>query len=190
MLRVTILYEDSIGVGIKEFGPHNLVTQCIADQLGRSAWELRKHVFAETKNGVDKLLAALRRDMENYASRVSRVFAVVDGDDVREHLKLKPSACRTLIVTKIKACPSPHLLDVVLLERNIETVLSALRTLSPSLVPGPDWTLAIEKKKLMKRDLILNRVAMNPAHIELRARLLEAVPSFARLVTRVAKDIA
>lgn len=190
MVLVTILYEDSVGAHLKEFGPHNLVVQCVADKLGGDVWRLHRQLIPEPKNGVNKLLDALRKDMNKLARGDSRVFALIDADDVRERLQLPQTACRTLVVAQIKRCPSADRLDVVLLEKNLESLLVALRELQPTLATAEDWNRALAHKKHNERDLILNRIAKNPAHGALRVELLRTVPSFDRLVTRVAKLLA
>jgi len=84
-------------------------------------------------------------------------------------------------------CPSAARLDVVLLEKNLETLLHSLRALQPDLASLDGWDRALTQKEPNERDLILNKVALNPAHTTLRAELLTRVPSFNRLVSRVAK---
>jgi hypothetical protein len=188
MARVTILYEDSAGTNVKQFGPHSLLVACVADQKRTDFWTVNKRLIAEPKNGVNKLLDALREDMNRYARGGGWVFALIDRDDVHDHLepKLAPNACRTSIIERIKRCPSADRLDVVLLEKNLETILQSLRELQPELAGPENWNRAISQKDINERDRILNNVALNSARGTLRAELLARVPSFARLVSRVA----
>ena len=72
---------------------------------------------------------------------------------------------------------------MVLLEDNIETVLSAIAEVDPALAPPATLAKALAKD-LNSRDLILGKAA-SPAARTTRDRVAEKVPSLAYLIGKV-----
>lgn len=173
---ITVLYEDAPAAGARpnNYAPHQLLQQCVADRLGRSGyWELAS-VTAIPCRGRDKLVAKLRDDRIYNAGPV---VAVLDHDKVRDADPGLRGACRTQILGWLRApgrCPSPQRLTPVLLQENLETVLTAAIGLQPSK-PSP-----------LQRDLLLQPViAPGPEGWRRRQALLADVPSFAYLVGKL-----
>jgi hypothetical protein len=190
---ITILYEDSSKGKPKNFGPHMLVKQCICDLLNREPWELKldDKLVSWPMNGNDKLRQECRKNMDRFAARGGTAFAVYDADKIRAHIKLPPTACKQQVVSTLKdGCGSVERLEVVLIERNMESVLEALRHGSPSLVPEVAWEAAVAQKQLLERDRIFNVAALpEPTSRRARDQLVEHLPSFKRLVTHIARRL-
>jgi hypothetical protein len=168
---VPILYEDERS-DIKQFGLHELIVSCIADERGQDWWELREHFDAVPLKGDSKLLAACQ-DVSEMPD--SLIFAIFDSDKL--HHRLFESGKPThddLFAELRRRCPDPRL-NVFLLDQNTETVVDAAADCLG--VPRPD------KDKLF-RDRILNRVATGARQI--RDCIREAVPSFDHCVRQIA----
>jgi hypothetical protein len=111
---------------------------------------------------------------------------VYDADKVRELIKLPFNACKTQVRGKLlEECPWGDRLRVVFLERNLETVLDALRGCDRSISSEEQWAKAIDRKDLGARDIILKAAAAPPARA-LRECVLREVPSLAYLVQNLA----
>jgi len=157
-----ILYEDQRGKE-KEFGLHNLVVACVADDLGKDVFTLCRAFEAHPTKGVSNLLRSCRQDVHRLGARGQRVFALIDADKIREQLRhegVPASADDDAVVRAIKAegrCVAPDQLEVVLLKENTETVIQAAKLCDKEL---PD--AAVEqalRKDVNARDRILNNVA-------------------------------
>jgi hypothetical protein len=191
MPRVMILYEDSRAGGSKKnFGPHALVKQCLCDRLGVDPWTLPEgDLQANPRGGKEEVLKTCREDLADLVARRELVIAVYDSDHARELVpEVPPEACRRVLAEALKTgCDPAGKLSITLLERNVETVLDALRALEPSLATAEEWEKAIRHKKPMQRDEILARAAKPaPPSRMLRERLLQKVPSLAYLVDKLA----
>jgi hypothetical protein len=192
MLRVTILYEDSRDLKTKGFGLHALIKQCVCDVLGKSSWDIPdSELDGNPKNGVSKLRDECRRNMRRFAARSGVAFAVYDDDKIREEIGLPPIACKRDVVKELKdGCDSPDKLHVVLLQRNTESVLHALREIATSLATDSDWDEAINRKRTAQRDAIFNAAASpEPSRCLIRKNLRAMVPSFDRLIMHVARAL-
>lgn len=98
-------------------------------------------------------------------------IVVADDDQVRRHLNLAKTACKSKVVHAIREkAPEPSRIDVVLLERNLETVISTI---------DPSWQ-GKGKPTPEERDNVLCRAGWDGQ--EAREQLLREVPSFKRLV--------
>lgn len=72
----------------------------------------------------------------------------------------------------------------MLLERNIETVVEAVRACAPAIAPEEVWQQAVERKNLNARDIVLKRAA-SPPERALRDCILRRVPSLAYLIDKL-----
>jgi len=186
MRKISILYEDSAANGgVHNYGPHVLVQQCVGDRLGKSHWELKDSLAAMPKNGVSNVRVECRR----IASRIARggglVVAVYDADKIRREIVRPATACKVEVKEVLKKeCSWPDQLCIVLLERNIETVVEAVRTCEPTLVPEDIWVQAIKRKNLNARDIVLTHAASPPKRA-LRDQVLAIVPSLGYLVHKL-----
>ncbi len=184
MRPVTILYEDTVGGPIKDYGPHNFVVQSAGDQLGKNRWEM-SHVTAVPLNGNSNVREACKRERSRFERSGARVIAVYDSDQIGGLIKLAQPWCKLRIRSMLlEQCPWRANLTVVLLERNIETLLEAICSPDPSIVPEELKNKAIHHKKLDARDAILNR-ASQPAARGVRDAVRSIVPSFDYLIHKV-----
>lgn len=178
---VVVLYENHRDQA-RNFGLHELVLACVQDRLGERAgtrFALREAVPGIPRNGNAKLQKSCQRDLPRIARGGARVVAVFDDDRVRRLLGLPADAPGAEVVRHLKGeCPLPEALSVVLLRRNLETVLRAAGRCAQ--VDGAFLAEALGKN-LEARDAILNRVAWSdpPA---VRACILAEVPDLAQLV--------
>jgi hypothetical protein len=188
---VYILYEDSRAGDRPEYGPHDLVVQCVCDRLGCMPWQLRPKLEARPLNSNSKVREHCRgRLFDRLVCSGGVVVAVYDDDKIR-HIVNLPRAlvniCKQQIVPELKKdCPRPGLLQVVLLHRNIETLIGVVADLAPAgKFPEHILALAIEKKDRNQRDRIL-KFAAGHERRHIREEILRHMPSFAYLVEKIA----
>jgi hypothetical protein len=178
---VVVLYEDQRGMR-PGFGPHELLVRLVADRLPRSdLWRLARGIREHPTRGNAKLLEKVR-DPDRVAPGGEVVVAVLDDDHVRTLLSLDQSACKSVVLGAIrKPCSSPGRLRIVLLERNVESILEALRPHAGAMGLPPDsFDRAVRRKDINARDRVL-REASRQEHRLVRDALLVAMPSLRRL---------
>jgi hypothetical protein len=184
---VTVLYEDSAADGVvSNYGLHVFVRQCVGDELGVDGWRL-SHLEGNPRRGSARIREDCRRNPPRFVRDGRPAFAVYDADRLPALLDLPASACKpALKAVLLDECPWRGQLRVVVLERNLETVLRVLRECDPQLADEPTWTRAIERKFLADRDVIFSRAARStPARRLLRACARERMPSLDYLVRRL-----
>lgn len=175
---ITVLYEDQLAAGPTNYGPHVLVLACAADALGGDRWSLRQRVDGIPKKGDAKL----RREIAENAGRLVRqgpLLVLFDSDRIRRCYDLDSAACRRSVLDKI-AREAGVPLRAVLLEQNMEDVIAACCQALHRPVPAKKPTPA-------ERDAVLHAAAA--ADRRVRDEILEAVPSFARLVRLVTHEL-
>lgn len=178
---VTVLWEDQRGVEARGFGPHDLLLACVADELGIDYKRLRDQVTSSPKKGVSKVRTELQRNFRRLANS-GPVIAVVDRDKVIDLWKhsMPPSDCMSGITARFRKDAAGDY-DLIFLVRNMETLIEAvcraMRQDTPSRKPTPD-----------QRDRILRRAVWGGTP-EVRAAIRRDCPSFARIVTRVARAL-
>lgn len=189
---VNVLYEDARSRVAKEFGPHVFVCACVADRLSQPcyAWDVEKRVGCVPRNGVTNVRKTLIMDFESYRAGGTEVVAVVDGDEVRPHLKLPADACRTQVVAAMKSgvLGADTGLEVVILEQNLETLLALAAALENFPYRDAART-AVERKQHADRDLALMKLAHSVGP-DVRSDLLRQMPSADRLVAAVTRVVA
>ncbi|MCX6359345.1 MAG: hypothetical protein NT029_06055 [Armatimonadetes bacterium] len=173
----TVFYEDQLGIAVKDFGPHTLLLQCLADRTGGAYFDLGREVVAVPKKGNNKLLACLRGEDCRRAIHRGPACAVFDEDKVRKMLALPATACKSAALAALRE-GAEEPLAIILLERNVETLVRAC--LEALCEPAPP-----DLHKHEVRDRALNRLACGGSPDQ-RRRVLVACPSFARLVNAVA----
>ncbi|WP_437682866.1 hypothetical protein [Sorangium sp. So ce131] len=155
-----MLYEDQRGPE-KEFGLHNLVVACVADDAGEDFFALRRKLDGRPMKGVQNLLRSCRRDIRRLSSKGQQVFAIIDNDAIRHQLKhegVAEDAEDAAVVRVIKEkCDAPERLHVFLLKENTETVVEAAEHCDKGL-PRSLVTQALQKD-VNARDAIFNRIA-------------------------------
>lgn len=182
-----ILYEDRRGPQ-REFGLHNLVLACVADELGGDVYalDLAGKLDGRPMKGASNLLKSCRQDVRRLGPRGQRVFALVDDDEIRTQLKhegVARSADDMAVIGVIKApgkCVAPEQLEVILLKENTETVIEAVRDC------GAD--VAVERalqKDINARDRVFNHVAWRSTR-SIRDCIRQKVHALERLVTALA----
>lgn len=178
-----ILYEDQRGP-VTGFGLHTLVLACIADDLNVERYALEKIVEGRPMKGVSKILQSCYREVRRIASRGQRVFALIDNDHVRDHLPgLDARADEPSVVCAIKdKSDAPTQLEVVLLDKNTETVLEAARLCDPAL---PDDAIREAlRKHPEQRDRIFHHLARGSRSV--RTCIRTKIPALERLVQHLA----
>lgn len=174
---LTVLFEDQLGA-VKEFGPSNLLSACVADLLGADLYSIRGRINAIPCKGDSKMLGRCESEARNFSSGA---YALFDFDRFDRLLGLPPKVeCSDRREEWAKRCPGWPSNAVVLLDRNTETLVA----LAADLMSRP-----LPRKDRAARDAMLNAVAMSPEHASKRAALLERSPSFALLVRRVADHL-
>lgn len=158
-LAAVVLYENHRDQA-KNFGLHELVLSCIHDRLGEHAgsrYELREIIVGIPRHGNAKLRKSCQKDLTRIARGGEQVVAVYDDDRVRRLLGLPADVPGADVVQKLKdECPLPEVLTVILLRRNLETVLRAAGRCARIDDESLQEALG---KNLEARDAILNRVA-------------------------------
>lgn len=184
--RATILYEDQVEGKVPAYGPHALVKQCLCDRLSLQPWDL-KSLDPVPKKGNGNVWKDCQRNLKRLAGDGRTVFAVYDSDRIRELVKLPPSACKALVISRLKAgCEPADKLVVILLERNIESVIQAICALDPSVASPVEQANALHRKDLTARDAILRAAAApTPLRRALREQVLDQVPSLRRLIDKL-----
>lgn len=164
MRRVRCFYEDDPGEQVRNFGPHALALETLADRSGIDRWTLQARVEGIPKKGLTKVLKAV--SLEEPHPHLA-VLALLDEDRVRTGLGLDAASPPAAVVSAL----STRALGVVfvLLIKNIEDlVLAAARATGvepPTGKPGP-----------RVRDRVLNNAASaGPA---VRAQVATALPSW------------
>ena len=178
-----ILYEDQRGP-VTGFGLHKLVLACIADDLNVEWYTLEKIVEGRPMKGVSKVLQSCYREVRRIALRGQRVFALIDNDHVRDHLPgLDARADEPSVVRAIKDnSDASAQLEVVLLDKNTETVLEAAQLCDPAL---PDDAIrAALRKHPAQRDRIFHQVARGSRSVRMCIRT--KIPALEQLVQHLA----
>lgn len=185
MRGVTILYEDSAGERV-EFSLHDLVVRCVADRIDGDVRALRSVLHGIPKKGNGNVWRACRQDLSRLARGGRAVIAVFDDDRVRTMAGLPSSACKSQVAARIKTgCEPASQLRVALLVENTETLLVALRDLGIVRDRDAMFADAIDRKILASRDILFKDAVWRTTP-EQRAALIEKVPSFGYLVSKLA----
>lgn len=178
---VTVLWEDQRGVVAKGFGPHELLVSSVADELKVDRSSLKARVVSVPKKGNGNVVKALKYDLGKL-KKCGPVVAVIDRDKAAKLWKDKPFSapdCMSGLKDQLQK-DAPGEYELVFLVENTESLTDAVCADSQKPCgankPTPD-----------ERDQLLGKAAWGePA---LRKQVLERVPSFARLVEKVARNL-
>jgi hypothetical protein len=108
------------------------------------------------------------------------VVAVFDNDRIRRLLKLPATATDTRVLQEILKGTTSDRLHVILLNRNMESVIKAAHECDPSI--GQERVeLALKKKDRLERDAILTRLT-GPQFRSVRDCIRDKLPSFQALI--------
>jgi hypothetical protein len=190
-MTVFVLWENHATGPIHRFGPHDFLTACVADRVGRERHELRRSrtIGGSSRGGDSNVLRELHRRQLWHA--VPALVAVLDSDKI--HRKLGGDArgqvadaefagwsarmeerCRESLRGDPEVPYQAERLTICFLDRNLETLLEILEGTTVGKDP-------------IERDRILQRAAGDPAQIR---RAAAAMPSWDHLVEVVAKVVA
>jgi hypothetical protein len=181
VIKILVLYEDARAPN-GTFGPHDLVLGCVADERKCSVYTLQPGVRGVPIKGVGNLLKALW-DVERLSKLApgnTPILAVVDEDHIGDHIQGKSAS---EIEAAIRArCSDPGRVTIVLLQRNLESVILAIRECGESEAALIQEAIA---KNLNARDILLGKVGNDPRRKALRDCVRERVPSLDRLVMAI-----
>lgn len=165
----------------------DLVWACVLDEPGLDVVGRRPRsgeLRAFPANGSRNVMRRVR-DIEWRNRCGAPIIALLDRDRVRELTGSQGLACKAATVDALRACvPDPDGVRFVLLERNLESILEAIREIDPGLVSGDDFRRAIDQKELLARDLVF-RAAADREDVRRELRMGTANASFAYLVRKV-----
>lgn len=187
-LAVTILYEDQRGPR-QGFGLHALVKACVFDAINGDRRWIEEDALKDHRplKGDGNLLRTCREEIDLIAYDGRSVIAVFDDDHIRQLLKLPQSATASRVEQEIKkGCRAPDLLSVVLIERNMESVVDAAGVCDPALD-----RMRIARalaKDLLERDAIFLELSRERAR-STRDCMLATMPSLKRLVALVCSKL-
>jgi hypothetical protein len=188
---VTVLYEDSgAGGELANFGPHNLLVRCVADDLSRHGvhavefYALRREMLVgRPMNSNSKVQAECARISKTLARNGSIVVALYDFDKVH---RLIPSVgarrCKGEMRNALRQqSDAPDSLRVYFLDRNVETLTTATARLLGVTLRG--------KPKPAERDGLLNPIALAEGveACDRRSHVRSEVQTFDYVVRRVAE---
>lgn len=186
---LVILYEDQRN-GNQGFGLHDFVCQSVADRIqsGELWYALsRNRIVAVPKKGNGNLLRACRDDIDIYKRSYRKIFAIFDQDRFGELLNLGGNPCRQKLTSEFRRqCTAPEL-ELVLFNRNIETVIQTIGESGLTSIPGRTIERALAKDQ-SSRDSVFIQCAQLLR--EDRARLLSQLPDVERLVSKVAEQLS
>lgn len=178
MTKILVIYEDARAAA-GEFGPHELILGCVGDEVGKRVHELRQHVRGIPMNGVPKVLAALTDAdrLRGLAPGGIPILALIDADRIRNHIPQGLRGAADLEAAIRSRFSEPERLTVVLLDRNLETVIVA--------IGDCDERELVEealRKDINARDRLLGKLGNDPVRRPIRDCVRKAVPSFDRAV--------
>ena len=114
------------------------------------------------------------------------MFAVYDEDQAKDLAQLKGTPCRPLICQQLAAdCEPVDKLEVVLLSKNIETVIKAIRDSGLTSIKDKVFEGALAKRHNM-RDRVFANCARELSP-DVRSQLLTVLTDLERLVSRIAE---
>jgi hypothetical protein len=171
-VKVTVLWEDQRATAAKTFGPHELLVACVAEELEEAPKMVLSRVVSIPKKGNGNVAVALKRDLMRL-SDAGPVCAVFDRDKIRDLFgQSSTPSCISGIKRRIYE-DAPGTYEVVLLDRNVETLVDACCRAQQRPAPA-------SKQPPDQRDRIVTRTAWGG--VGERAAVRAAVPSFNRLV--------
>jgi len=185
MRPMTILYEDQADGPIQNFGPHIFVVQCICDRVGGAVWDFKDRIHPVPLKGNSNVRESCKSHSFKAAKDGRAVFAVYDSDQIRGLPGLAAAICKTQIKDILLGeCPWRKQLKIVLLEKNIESVIDAICECDKTIVQEETWINATKRKRLNARDLILKNAAFQRDRA-FRDAVLVKVPSFCYLIDKL-----
>jgi hypothetical protein len=162
--RVLCFYEDDPGEQVRNFGPHALALETVADRTRQERWSLQQRVEGIPKKGISKLLKAV--SLEQPHAQLA-VLALVDEDRIRTELGLPPTEEQAVVQSALESrAPGVRF---VLLIKNVDDLVRAAAVAAGRAAPTG-------KPTPRERDRILNQAAS--AGPGVRAQIASALPSW------------
>lgn len=168
--QVAVLYEDERNTQIKGYPMHRLVCMTIADQLGVDYRDVEEQFHGRPMKGNGNLKRACEA-ISNTRDRA--VIVIIDSDKLAGLLKLPKSTAHATLRAELARCyPDPRL-QVLLLERNTESLVDAAAKCLGREPP--------ERKNKLVRDQMLDSAAFAAATV--RTCIRDSMPSFAAIIS-------
>ncbi len=186
---VTVLYEDS-AIDDRDFPLHRLVVRCVHDSvLERSVAAdfgalVRDGIRGIPRNSNSKVRAACLRDLRDLTADGNHVVALYDSDRVHDLVPTSGRCKRELTTSLREGCSPADRLRVVLLERNTESLITALRRGPVEELVGKGVFDRALKKDRNARDIALKAAAREDFR-SVRTALRQTVPSLDYLTTKL-----
>jgi hypothetical protein len=187
---ITLLYEDKGSGGPNRFGLHELILQCVADQLQAqlpdrvvTRYSLAELAVPNPKNGNGNLRREIRdRKKLDRLAKAGPIFALFDSDRIRELLdddeSIPKDGCNGDQVrsARAKIDANHDRLTIWFLHKKTETVLEAIGSIQPGEKPDP-----------ITRDELFIRF-LRSSDAERRANILDKVPTLKRFVAKLTPE--
>lgn len=192
-LIARILYENGRNAD-RHFALHDLLCAMVDDMLEESVGTARTRIDGMPRGGRDRLIGDCRerRDDVFAGFPATHRFALVDGDEIHQHLAITIPASASLAERRVAlttACPGVQMYmpdGAHPRESNTEGILRVVVRCLGLALDAPDAAIALEKKKgaANRRDILLNKAAWGPRAPRDCIRL--AQPTLANLVDALA----
>jgi hypothetical protein len=159
----------------------------VADEIGADFFSVAKQVKALPLKGVTNVLCAIK-DLDRLSKLRpggAPVVAVLDSDRIRDHAEARDKTLPEIEEMIRRSCAQTGLLTVVLLEKNVETLIAAARDCDQGVTLSRDMVDAALAKDLNQRDILLAKVAHDVHRRTIRDCIRGKVPSFGRAVAAV-----
>ncbi len=185
---LAVLYEDSQGER-DGFGLHHVICRCVLDRLpgiGRDVYHLKNQVVKGIPlNSNNKVLRKCRQDLKRLSDSCRKIIAVYDQDRLSNLLQWKGLQCRSLFRAELaKGCEPKEYLEIVLINRNLESVIETIRDSGLATFVAADIFAKALDKKQDDRDRLFIKCAEQSTK-DLRDKLLELLPDVSRLVAKI-----
>ena len=189
MIRAVVLYEDAQQG--RNFGPHQLLCGLIFDTTEQPFAAITRQVAFSALKGRDKLIGAIKdpQRWKRLAPGHAPVFALLDADKIRDHFGGKRAGARDIAEQLRRTCADPKRLRVILLERNLETVLEAIRACDDGrTIPAALFNQSLAKN-VNARDVVLGKVGTDDGRKTMRDCVRARVPSLDRTAQLISATI-
>lgn len=180
MTKAIVLYEDQrLG---KRFGPHELLCGLVADEIGRPQHSVAGSVREWPLKGNGTLLKALRDPSRwrSIAKGPAPILAIVDSDSIRNHIGTKKTSNREVEELIQATCLEPKRLTVILLERNLESVMEAIAECDTERNLDTDSVARASGKDRHARDEVLLKLGTRAEHRHIRDCVKARITALAR----------
>lgn len=160
--------------------PHELLVACVTDKLGLDRTAVKRQAKSVAKKGNGNVVGEVQKNLTKLRNS-GPVVVVLDHDRLAELLRRNTGgglpACMSGQTNRLRQI-APGDYEVNFLIQNVETLTeAAAKALGREALKG--------KPPPDERDRLLGEAAWH-RHVEVRTRIVSDVPSFARLVNKVA----